>query len=337
MKIGILGTGPRTGLHLWGYVRSIHVTAATLAAQASAARDALCRRYGLIRAVSDDPAAVLDDPDIALVHIAETLPDPSAAAESALAAGKHVLCERPPAADAAALDALYARAERAGRRLVCLAPHHYLPAVEKARELLAEDVIGAVRHVNAVVTAPLPAAEDQLPPLETLGGFLHDGYDLVEWLGHLLGDVKSVYALFRADETVGEDNGAAGKCWLLTLEGDRGTAQVTLLYGEDPLRLEIERRVWGDKGTVVVRDNTEDEMPLYVLQQGVFFPVKVPTPMDVYELGMDRAVGHALECIVSGKEPCSSSADVRRALDVCRAAVQSAAEGGKKTVDGADA
>jgi D-galactose 1-dehydrogenase len=66
-------------------------------------------------------------------------------AAMALAAGKHVLLEKPPGATVSELEPLIEQAKRAGRTLFATWHSRFAPAVEPARQLLASRRVAAVR------------------------------------------------------------------------------------------------------------------------------------------------------------------------------------------------
>ena len=68
-----------------------------------------------------------------------------AQAATALAAGKHVLLEKPPGASVGELDPLIELASRGGRTLFATWHSRFAPAVEPARQLLASRRVTAVR------------------------------------------------------------------------------------------------------------------------------------------------------------------------------------------------
>ena len=72
---------------------------------------------------------------------------------AALAAGKHVLCEKPLAntvEEARAMVAAAATARAAGARSMCGFNYRRVPAVTMMRQLVAAGRLGAIRHVRAV-------------------------------------------------------------------------------------------------------------------------------------------------------------------------------------------
>jgi predicted dehydrogenase len=101
---------------------------------------------------TDDWRTVLDRDDVHVVDICTPGDTHAEIAVAALAAGKHVLCEKPLAntvAEAEAMTAAAAEAaERGGRAMVGFT-YRRVPAVALAQRLVAEGRIGQIRHVRA--------------------------------------------------------------------------------------------------------------------------------------------------------------------------------------------
>jgi predicted dehydrogenase len=100
----------------------------------------------------NDWRAVLKRDDIHLVSIT-TPPDlHSEIAIAALAAGKHVLCEKPTALNADQADAML-EAMKAHSHKLALIDHElrFLPSVQLAKTMVARGDIGAVRYVNGQI------------------------------------------------------------------------------------------------------------------------------------------------------------------------------------------
>jgi predicted dehydrogenase len=107
------------------------------------ARERFAERYTQAR-VTADFDDLLADPGLDAVVIATPVPTHYSLARSALAAGKHVLVEKPPAMLAAEMDELCALA--AERDLVLMPGHLllYHPAVVKLKELIDSGELGEV-------------------------------------------------------------------------------------------------------------------------------------------------------------------------------------------------
>ncbi|MGN6331647.1 MAG: Gfo/Idh/MocA family protein [Motilibacteraceae bacterium] len=117
--------------------------------QAVAARS-LDRAAGLEPAgsVYGDYAALLDDPDVDAVYIALANDAHVPWAVRALEAGKHVLCEKPLALDAAQTEEAYAASEKAGRLLVEASWYRWHPRTQRSSSLVSSGAIGEVRSVQ---------------------------------------------------------------------------------------------------------------------------------------------------------------------------------------------
>ena len=114
---------------------------------AAAARDVERARGLLPQAAYDDYAALLADDDVEAVYISLTNEQHLPWSVAALEAGKHVLCEKPLALDAAEVDRMAAAARAAGRLLVEASWYRWHPRVRLAQQRLPD--IGAVQHVAA--------------------------------------------------------------------------------------------------------------------------------------------------------------------------------------------
>ena len=94
---------------------------------------------------------------------------------AALAAGKHVLVEKPPFPRAADFDAVAEAARRAGRHVYVAENYFYKPSLARLRGLLADGVIGDVLfvHVNAIKQQRTGDWRDD--QTLALGGALYEG------------------------------------------------------------------------------------------------------------------------------------------------------------------
>lgn len=93
---------------------------------------------------------VLDDPGIAAVAIATPAATHFELVSAALAAGKHVLVEKPLTASAAEADKLIALARESRLVLMCDHTYCYTPAVRQLREIIRRGEIGDVQFVDSV-------------------------------------------------------------------------------------------------------------------------------------------------------------------------------------------
>ena len=135
----------------------------------------------------------------------------------ALAAGKHVLCEKPLATSAADAARCLDAAEAAGRHCVegLMWRHH--PQTTLARELVTGGAIGRLAYVRAALTVSVPP-DDIRRSVELGGGALGDlGCYYVSAIRLFAGEPTQVYAIQVRDGAAGVDLRLAAT---LSLPGD---------------------------------------------------------------------------------------------------------------------
>jgi predicted dehydrogenase len=113
---------------------------------------AAAAKFGFASVQTDWRDVVASD-DVALVDICTPGDTHAEIAIAALAAGKHVLCEKPLAntvAEAEEMAAAAAEAAANGIRSMVAFNYRRVPAIAYARKLVEEGRIGTVRHVRAV-------------------------------------------------------------------------------------------------------------------------------------------------------------------------------------------
>lgn len=97
----------------------------------------------------DDYAALLLDPDVDVVYINLTNDQHAPWALAALAAGKHVLCEKPLGLGPEEVRGMTDAARSAGRLLVEAFWYRWHPRTRRLEQLLAAGALGPVHEVDA--------------------------------------------------------------------------------------------------------------------------------------------------------------------------------------------
>ncbi|NUT51184.1 MAG: Gfo/Idh/MocA family oxidoreductase [Saccharothrix sp.] len=164
---------------------------------------------------------------------------------AALAAGKHVLCEKPFTANADEAAAVAEAAKSSGLVVMEAFHYRYHPLALRLPEVVAE--LGELRHVEARMCIPLPRFADIRYSLELAGGAMMDtgcyAVNLVRYLGGEP-EVRSARALLRGD---GVDR--AMRAELKFPAGHTGTV-VTSLWSRSVARLSA--KVLGANGEMRV-------------------------------------------------------------------------------------
>jgi predicted dehydrogenase len=147
LRVGIVGAGFAATSHADALARLPEVQLLGVAGTSRDKAEVAAARLGAERAYPDY-RALLDDPDIDAVHDCTPTNLHAEVNRAALAAGKHVLSEKPLAMDSHQTAALAEQAASArGLSGVCFNYRHY-PLVAQARAMLAAGDIGPVHLVH---------------------------------------------------------------------------------------------------------------------------------------------------------------------------------------------
>ena len=138
--------GYRTATTLFGTDRP-DVRLVAIADTNTAVADDTAKRYGYERA-EYDWRAIADAPDIDAVSVVVANHLHREIVEGLLAAGKHVLCEKPLAGSLADAEAMVDAADRSDRVTAVGYTYRRSPAVEQLRRELAAGTVGELVHFN---------------------------------------------------------------------------------------------------------------------------------------------------------------------------------------------
>ncbi|AYF74846.1 gfo/Idh/MocA family oxidoreductase [Nocardia yunnanensis] len=145
LRVGIIGASPDRGWAARAHIPALHalpdfeLTAVGTSRRESAERAA--REFGAEYAFTD-ASALAEHPEVDLVVITVKVPAHAELIGAALAAGKHVYSEWPLTRTTSEAEAIVAAAAAAPGRHVVGLQARFAPAVQRARELLAEGHVG---------------------------------------------------------------------------------------------------------------------------------------------------------------------------------------------------
>ena len=175
VRIGILGAAQIAEKALIAPAREVPgATVTAIATREKPRADAFALRHG-IPAAYGSYESLLADPSVDAVYI----PLPNALHGSwtlrALEAGKHVLCEKPFAANAAEAELVVTAAAASGRVVMEAMHYRYHPLVRRMASVIADGVIGTPRHVQCWTSWSVPDLSDIRYSSALGGGALMDG------------------------------------------------------------------------------------------------------------------------------------------------------------------
>jgi len=177
---------------------------------AIAARDperarAFAEEHGIAQ-VDASYQALIRNPDVDAVY--NPLPA-SLHAEwtlKALEEGKHVLCEKPFAANASEAERMVAAARESGLVLLEAFHYRYHPLADRILEVLGSGVLGDLHRVEAAFCVPIPDPEDIRYDLSLGGGATMDlGCYPIHWSRLATGTEPTVLGAVAREEPSGID------------------------------------------------------------------------------------------------------------------------------------
>jgi len=173
LRIGVLGTARISATALLGPAASTpEVTVAAVAARDQYRAEAYAEQHGIPVAYGGYEA-LLADPDIDAVYnpLPNSLHGPWTL--RAIAAGKHVLCEKPFASNAQEAAEVADAAAASGLVVMEAMHYRYHPLIRRLKELVGE--LGPVRHIQCWTSFAIGNEDDIRYDYDLGGGALMDG------------------------------------------------------------------------------------------------------------------------------------------------------------------
>ncbi|MBA3378857.1 MAG: Gfo/Idh/MocA family oxidoreductase [Chloroflexia bacterium] len=192
-RIAVLGAGFMGGTHARAYHARDDVEIAAIYARSGNRAEELARELG--STFIDDLDRVLRDESIEAVDICLPTPAHRATTEAALAAGKHVLLEKPLAMMEGDADALVAASDATDRVFMVAHVLRFWPEYVELKRVIDSGELGQPIAVNAVRRQPFPEWSALFKTADQTGGAIYDmlihDYDAMNWI---LGAPLSVVA-----------------------------------------------------------------------------------------------------------------------------------------------
>lgn len=342
----VVGTGGWSRVHLAALTVSPHVEAVTLVGRNEQARTALAGEFPIVRRTTSDLDSVLNDDSVEVVHVVLPHDLHTETSLAALAAGKHVICEKPAALSLADFDRTARAARARQRRYLVTLNQLYNPVVLRIRELVEEGALGRVfLAVENAYSSAADSYRDAGAWRTTLaragGGVLIDGgfhmvYRHLFYLGSL-GQPQWVAA--QTDQLNVSQSGAEAP--------QRGEDFVSIVVGYDaPLRIQ-----WAHAWTLASEVERARQCFLAGSRANLELTDDAQQPLILHEGDKRRAISVAkgphspretthiclldyLDCLASGHEPEHANLPLSRtALCVILAAYESGRSGRRVPIE----
>lgn len=217
------------------------------------------RRYAGLRAFGSYEEAMAD-PTVDAVVVAVPPRFHRDTALAALAAGKHVLVEKPAFLERADYEAVLTERDRVGR-VVCVGENdHYKPLAVTLRRLLAEGVIGDLVLAQFTSVAARPkSAQDWRNDEDLAGGdaFFEEGIHWLHLAGSLGPSITRIASFRPAPPSDDEGGDSRRKSMLVAFDYDNGGVGALYYSREVPSLLRGVRwsKLYGRRGVITFESN----------------------------------------------------------------------------------
>lgn len=338
VRVGIIGAGGIANAHIVGYLAHPLSEVVAIANPNLDKAQAVKERHGLKEArLFADYRELIADASIDAVSICTPNHLHHDQAVAAIQAGKHVLCEKPLGMDAAEAAHMRTTASRAGVVHMVGFIFQFFPAIQYAKKLIVDGVIGRLRRMRCeylkdmmgLVPRRLPPEDWRFSrakagsgPLGAMGSHaLHLGRFLV-------GEITSLSASARKFTTIGDVEENIGVICQFS-GGAAGIFEFSFIATgrSDFFRIEVS----GDKGAFVFDYEKPSELEVCSKEgvmgdRGRFLSVPVPDCPQHQDLfaghrfAFMKEVAHFLDCIRDGSKASPDFLDglkCQALLDAC--------------------
>ncbi|MEO6794252.1 MAG: Gfo/Idh/MocA family oxidoreductase [Mycobacterium sp.] len=244
LRIGVLGAARITPVSLLKPAAdNREVTVSAVAARDAGRAHAFAAKHGIGR-VHDSYDALIADPDIDAVY--NPLPNNLHGrwTRAALAAGKHVLCEKPFTANADEAREIAEAAAKTDRVVMEAFHYRYHPMTVRIEDIIASGELGELQRVEAALSFPLPRFSDIRYDYSLAGGALMDAgcyaVHMARTFGGATPEVVAAQAKLRGPRI---DRAMTAQLWFPA--GHSGEVRCSLWSSN---LLQVSARVIGDRG-----------------------------------------------------------------------------------------
>jgi myo-inositol 2-dehydrogenase/D-chiro-inositol 1-dehydrogenase len=320
VRFGLVGAGRIGRVHAETLVQRVPKAAVVSITDINRAAAEDCAAAYCIPNVVTSFDAMLADDSLDAVVIASSTDTHAPFIVKAAAAGKHIFCEKPIAADLAVIDEALAAVQAAGVKLMLGFNRRFDANHQRIKQAIEQGEIGTPHVMHIISRDPAP------PPIEYVkvsGGMFFDmtihDFDMARFL---LGEVEEVYATagVMVDPAIGE-------------AGDIDTAVITLKFANGAIgTIDNSRRavygydqrveVFGSKGAVRSDNLYPDSVTLSSAEQ-VARGLPMNFFMDRYLASYQAELEAFVRCVADDGPPPVTGADGRAPVVLAMAALRS--------------
>jgi len=330
MKIGVIGAGAVSRVHINAYSKRQDVQIAGIADLNEKAAKALADKYEVPQ-ITVDYHHFLEDKSIQVVDICLPHFLHHQVTLEAFEAGKDVILEKPISMTIEEADDMITTAEKKGRRFFVALNQRFLPAHQRAKELLSNGEIGKPFFCLAVcIGDEMPRMDDPTSWKGTWdkagGGAMADtGTHFIDLMHYFFGLPNAVTATMKRLVVTAENK--ADDCSTVTLEfPDNFMAEVVVTYAATSDIWSEKKDIYGLNGSIHICN--EAEKPLFIVKdKGSPQYLEVEHNPVWWEYSVGRGVNHFVDCILQDKEPIVRPEEAKLTLQTILSAYRASKEG----------
>ena len=303
-RYGIMGAGriagKFAGTFQQGLVKKAELTAVASTDPARAA--GFAKTYG-IRKSYGSYAELLLDPDIDIVYVATTNNAHYRCCLDAIAAGKHVLCEKPLVLTGREAEELAEAAKVKGVFLMEAMWSRFLPATQQAAQWVRDGRIGSLRSVSASFCVSRDPEEYRRLYDPALGGgaFFDLGVYVFMLVQYMAGDRKLLKA---SPVCVPAKTGVDGSTFLHLLYDDGMVGEIKCSV---TFNARNEAYLCGERGYIRIAPffSCAQKVELFAGPPAKGNEYELPEPTEVFlkeiSSGFEYEIDHAAACVKAGR------------------------------------
>jgi predicted dehydrogenase len=327
LRVGIIGAGWPGQAHAKGYAATPGFKLAAVADLIPERRQKLMAEVGIAKEFTDAKELLEDrEIDVVSVCLPNHLHAPTAIA--ALKAGKHVLCERPPALSAAEAKKIQKAAEKAGKVLLYGFQRRFGGGEQAAKQAVEKGYAGEVYHARAswMRTRGIPRGTGWFTDKSKSGGgaIIDLGLSVLDLAWWILGQPVPLSVSASLHQRFGlevEDAGFA----LMRFEGGKSLElAASWAINQPPQQQGTGCRLFGQQGTVDVYTSQGAMIyrPFNEKGDAKVTPLKPPKVQ-----GHVAMIRHFRQCILGQATPSAGPAEGLVLMRMIDAIYKSAATG----------
>ena len=225
-----------------------------------------------------DPMAVINADDVDVVHICSPNDEHLPALAAAIAAGKHIYCEKPVTGNLADAEAVSEHLGAYGGKAQMVLQYRFFPATLRAKQLIDEGFIGPVTHFRAAYLHSGSVDPDRPVNWKSTaaagGGVIRDlGVHVLDLMWHLIGPFSSACCVSRIWSQQRPSRDTPGE--MMTVDAEEGAS--ILLRAEDG--------AFGSVDVSKIATGTEDELrfEIHGRHGAMRFNLMEPNVLEVYD------------------------------------------------------